>query len=142
MKTKNKTEMTIVPTQESDTYKRNRMLEVRFMVAKAVKNNDRVDLMDFEGTDIARSQIALQDLLTKEQEKHAKARGHIMDFISHENSMANTQRDLLFDNLVSNAQQFFIGQRLKVVMEECNRLSSALESETRKRQALQVLISE
>ena len=56
-----------------------RMKEVRAAVAHAHKQGKRVDLMGFTGDDIARSQIALQDLLTKEQEKHSKARDHIVE---------------------------------------------------------------
>ena len=56
-----------------------RMKEVRRMVAAAHKQGKRIDLMGFEGDDIARSQIALQDLLSNEQKRHAKARGHIVD---------------------------------------------------------------
>lgn len=54
------------------------MKEVRRMVAAAHKQGKRIDLMDFTGDDIARSQIALQDLLSKEQEKHARARDYIV----------------------------------------------------------------
>jgi hypothetical protein len=56
-----------------------RMKEVRAMVKLAHKQNIRVDLMDFNRPDTARSQIALQDMLAKEQEKHAKARGLIIN---------------------------------------------------------------
>lgn len=76
MKTKSQD---LVIVDETNEYKKQRMLEVRSIVAKAVLNNQRVDLLGFEGSDIARSQIALQDLLTKEREKHARARGHILD---------------------------------------------------------------
>jgi hypothetical protein len=56
-----------------------RMKEVRDAVAAAHKNNQRIDLMGFKGDDIARSQIALQDLLTDEQARHKRARGHIVE---------------------------------------------------------------
>lgn len=77
--TKSRALTSVASTEESPSYKRQRMKEVRALVARAVVNNQRVDLMGFEGTDIARSQIALQDLLSKEQEKHSRARGHIMN---------------------------------------------------------------
>lgn len=74
-KTQTKTKsMTIV-----DVDPRVRMKEVRRQVAAAHKQGKRIDLMGFTGDDIARSQIALQDLLSKEQEKHQRARGHIVD---------------------------------------------------------------
>lgn len=79
-KTKTKTEMALVSeTAESSSYKRQRMLDVRRMVAKAVKQGRRVDQLGLTGTDIARSQIALQDLLDREKERHARARSHIVD---------------------------------------------------------------
>lgn len=67
----------MVSNEESPEFKRRRMKEVRTMVARAVKQGKRVDLMGFEGTDIARSQIALQDLLSKAQERHQKATNHL-----------------------------------------------------------------
>ena len=77
-KTKQKDNVTsMVATEESTSYKKKRMKEVRTMVARAVKNNQRVDLMDFTGTDVPRVMIALQDLLTKAQERHQKATNHI-----------------------------------------------------------------
>lgn len=82
MPSKTKTKPTAVAqlpaTEESKDFKRKRMLQVRREVANAVKNGKRVDLMGYEGTDIARSQIALQDLLDSERKSHAKARGHII----------------------------------------------------------------
>ena len=69
----------VVTTEESPSYKRQRMLEVRQIVTNAVKNNQRVDQLGFTGTDIARSQIALQDLLDKERQKHSRARHHILN---------------------------------------------------------------
>lgn len=62
-----------------DVNPRVRMKEIRRQVAAAHKQGKRIDLMGFTGDDIARSQIALQDLLTKEQEKHSKARNHIVN---------------------------------------------------------------
>lgn len=74
-KTKSKTnQMTLV-----DEDPRVRMKQVRAEVAEAVKFNRRVDLMNYSGADVPRAMIALQDLLAKEKQKHAKARGHIMD---------------------------------------------------------------
>lgn len=74
-KTKTQSKALTLPTVDP----RVRMKEVRALVAKAHKQGQRIDLMGFEGDDIARSQIALQDLLSNEQKRHAKARGHIVD---------------------------------------------------------------
>ncbi|AHX01018.1 hypothetical protein HL13_gp58 [Dinoroseobacter phage DFL12phi1] len=74
-KTSNVTSM--VATEESPEFKRRRMKEVRAIVARAVKQNKRVDQLGFEGTDIPRAMIALQDLLSKSQERHKKATDHI-----------------------------------------------------------------
>ena len=64
--TKTTTKLTeVVTTEESPGYKRQRMLEVRQIIANAVKNNQRVDQLGFTGTDIAHSQIALQELQTE-----------------------------------------------------------------------------
>jgi hypothetical protein len=79
-KTAKKNEIAIVEEEESTAFKKRRMKEVRAMVAKAVKNNQRVDLMGFEGTDIPRAMIALQDLLSKSQERHHKATSHVAAF--------------------------------------------------------------
>jgi hypothetical protein len=73
---------------------RTRMKEIRNMVAKAHKQGQRIDLMGFTGDDIARSQIALQDLLTKEQMKHAKAREHILDYKEVTDTLAEVILDL------------------------------------------------
>lgn len=73
-----KTQLTeVVSTEESPSFKRQRMKEVRSKVARAVKQNKRIDEMGFTGSDIARSQIALQDLLMKSQERHKKATEHL-----------------------------------------------------------------
>jgi hypothetical protein len=79
-KTAKKNEIAIVEEEESTAFKKRRMKEVRAMVARAVKNNQRVDLMGLEGTDIPRAMIALQDLLSKSQERHRKATSHVAAF--------------------------------------------------------------
>ncbi len=72
--TKTKPQLTeVTTTEESPSFKRQRMKEVRTIVARAVKQNKRVDQIGFTGSDIVRSQIALQDLLSKSQERHKKA---------------------------------------------------------------------
>ncbi len=79
-KTQSKSNVTAMPaTKEDPSFKRNRMKKVRTMVARAVKNNQRVDLMDFEGSDIPRAMIALQDLLSKTQGRHKKATNHLAE---------------------------------------------------------------
>jgi len=77
-KTKTKAnEMTLV---ENNVDPKVRMKEVRTIVAKAMKNGRRIDLLGFKGDDIARSQIALQDLLDRERTRHTKARDHIIEY--------------------------------------------------------------
>lgn len=98
-KTKTKS-MTVV-----DVNPRVRMKEVRRMVAAAHKQGNRIDLMGLTGDDIARSQIALQDLLSKEQEKHARARGHIVDqklFIDNIIEMSNTISNHSLERLLTD----------------------------------------
>lgn len=68
---------TMVTTTETPTFKKARMKAVRALVAKAVKTDQRVDLLGFEGTDIPRAMIALQDLLTKEKDRHKRATEHL-----------------------------------------------------------------
>lgn len=77
MATKTSTVTSMITTEESPSFKKKRMKEVRTMVARAHKQGKRIDQMGFEGTDIPRAMIALQDLLTKTQERHRKATGHI-----------------------------------------------------------------
>lgn len=76
-KTKTSNVTSMVSTEESPSFKRKRMKEVRTMVAHAHKQGKRIDQMGFEGNDIPRAMIALQDLLTKTQERHRKATAHI-----------------------------------------------------------------
>jgi len=76
--TQAKTNVTsMVPTEETKEFKKRRMKEVRTMVARAHKQGKRIDQMGFEGTDIPRAMIALQDLLAKSKERHRKATQHI-----------------------------------------------------------------
>jgi len=104
-----------------------RMKEVRALVANAHKQGCRIDLMDFTGDDIARSQIALQDLLTKEQTKHAKARGHIVDqkdIIWAVTMMSQMVADSATENLLRDQDKFAHLSNINADMEqECNRLS-------------------
>ncbi len=112
-KTSNVTSM--VATEESPTYKRQRMKEVRTIVARAVKQNKRVDQLGFEGTDIPRAMIALQDLLSKSQERHKKATQHIA-----------------FANQMGEALGFIMDHAAQTTMEQQVRigeLSSALYNE-------------
>lgn len=95
----------VVTTEETPSYKRQRMLEVRQIVANAVKNNQRVDQLGFTGTDIARSQIALQDLLDKERQKHSRASHHILNlkndtmFLSDVMQMTQTGMMMIISDL-------------------------------------------
>ena len=69
--------MELVSTEESKSYKKQRMLEIRSIVARALKANKRIDLMDFTGTDIPRVIVALQDEVMKARERHTRATKHI-----------------------------------------------------------------
>jgi len=71
--TKQQTKMELVTTEESTSYKKARMLEIRSIVRKAIAQNQRIDLMDFHGTDVARVIVALQDEVTNSQTRHRKA---------------------------------------------------------------------
>lgn len=77
MKTQKSNQMTLVDSEESKSFKKQRMLEVRAAVAHALKHNKRVDEMGFTGTDIPRAMIALQDEVMKTRERHHKATKHI-----------------------------------------------------------------
>ena len=115
-KTQTKSNVTaMTATEESPSFKRKRMMEVRTMVARAVKNNQRVDLMGFEGTDIPRAMIALQDLLSKTQERHKKATNHL--------AMANQLGDV-FAMVMNHASMGLVQTQ-----EEIGHLSSLLYQE-------------
>lgn len=90
-----------------------RMKEVRSMVALAHKQNVRVDLMEFTGDDVARSQIALQDLLSKEQAKHSAARKHIIDRNEAISSIAEMTTFLAHQSLISKAKTSQVIQKLE-----------------------------
>jgi len=76
--TKTKENVTsMVSVEETKEFKKRRMKEVRTMVARAHKQGKRVDQMGFEGTDIPRAMIALQDLLAKSEDRHRRATQHI-----------------------------------------------------------------
>jgi len=116
--TKAKTNLTsVITTEESPSYKRKRMKEVRTMVASAHKQGKRIDQMDFEGTDIPRAMIALQDLLTKTQERHRKATQHIA-FVK--------QMDEFFAAIMDEATASIMEQQAHI-----GELSSALYDERR-----------
>jgi hypothetical protein len=130
--TKNTTKLTeVITTEESPSYKRKRMLEVRQIVANAVKKNQRVDQLGFTGTDIARSQIALQDLLDKEREKHSRARHYILnlkdDTMLLSDTMQMTQTSMMM--LISDLSGKVLHQEkmLNTAHEDCRRLISDWE---------------
>ena len=114
--TKAKTNVTsMVPTEETKEFKKSRMKEVRTMVARAHKQGKRIDQMGFEGTDIPRAMIALQDLLTKTQERHRKATQHIA-----------------FANQMGEALAFIMDHAAETTLEQTARiadLSTALYNE-------------
>lgn len=72
-----KTQMELVSTEESKSFKKKRMLEIRSMVRKALASNRRIDLMDFTGNDIPRVMVALQDEVMAARERHTRATKHI-----------------------------------------------------------------
>jgi len=74
---KTQTKMELVETTESTEFKKTRMKEVRAMVSTALRQNRRIDLMDFTGTDIPRVMVALQDEVMDARNRHAKATKHI-----------------------------------------------------------------
>ncbi|ANJ20679.1 hypothetical protein HYO98_gp22 [Dinoroseobacter phage DS-1410Ws-06] len=76
---KTKTKMELVSTEETQEFKKRRMKEVRSMVSAALKHNQRIDLMDWEGTDIARVMVALQDEVMNSRSRHQKATKHIAE---------------------------------------------------------------
>jgi len=76
---KTKTKMELVDTSESTEFKKTRMKEIRAMVSNALKKNQRIDLMDFTGTDIPRVMVALQDEVMDARNRHAKATKHIAE---------------------------------------------------------------
>lgn len=76
---KTKTKMELVPTEETTEFKKTRMKEIRAMVSNALKKNQRIDLMDFTGTDIPRVMVALQDEVMNSRERHQKATKRIAD---------------------------------------------------------------
>lgn len=133
MKTKSQE---LVVVEETNEYKKKRMREVRQMVAKAVANNQRVDLMGFEGSDIARSQIALQDLLTKEREKHTRARGHIIN-MKDETFMLATFLSLTTEAVTTLTQQMIQDDHVIRAMEGDNqRLADGWQKTIEEKDAL------
>ena len=120
--TKAKTNVTtMVPSEETKEFKKRRMKEVRTMVARAHKQGKRIDQMGFEGTDIPRAMIALQDLLTKTQERHQKATKHIalgVELIYH--------MQKFYDAIVDGATLSTMEQQARI-----SELSSALYDERR-----------
>lgn len=101
---KTQKKMELVATEESPSFKRKRMKEVRAMISKALAKNQRIDLMNWEGTDIARVMVALQDEVMRSRERHQRATQHIATgkFIMEQNFnimrlQANTMNALVHD---------------------------------------------
>lgn len=145
-KTKTKQYTEVISTEESPSLKRQRMKDVRSMVASAIKHDKRVDLMGFVGTDIPRTQIALQDLLLAEKEKHAKARDHIIDqkqAIEILVEILGECSDILC--IVSENSTFEIARLSKMAnnyADECARLRDGWRNSQEKEQALRVLLKD
>jgi hypothetical protein len=115
LKTKSKAASTEVSVTAVSEDPRAAMKLVRKEVKQAVKLNHRVDQMGYNGPDIARSQIALQDMLTHEQEKRRKAEEHIVNM-----------KDML--EAVCETADFVITEstdRLRIQQEKVAQLSKA-----------------
>lgn len=108
---------------------------VRSEVKNAVKHNHRVDLMGYNGPDIARSQIALQDLLTKEQERHAKARDHIIE----QKNMITVMEYVIDVNSRSDGEDIDkLSKKSQYYQEKAQRLSDDLRESTDRNAQLQM----
>lgn len=140
--TKTKTQVTeLTISEESPSYKRKRMLEVRHIVAKAVKNGQRVDQLGFTGSDIARSQIALQDLLDKERKKRARASQHILALkednefiINMMNFQQGGMRSYINQLTFQTIQQ---SQQIEAAHEECHRLAVIVDQDMKDKYQMQ-----
>jgi len=97
--TKTKTQLTTV-----DEDPRVRMREIRSLVAKAVKEDRRIDLMEFNDRDTARVIIALQDQLRDTQTRHRKASNHIAA-IKEMVNMFDLIMEQATETLVSNQER-------------------------------------
>lgn len=136
-----KTQLTeVVSTEESPSFKRQRMKEVRTMVARAVKQNKRIDLMGFTGSDIARSQIALQDLLSKSQERHKKA----TERLATANQMGLAIADVIdhaADKMIIDQERVGeLSMRLRAEREEHMQTASILDSKLREIEGLKLAL--
>ena len=128
---KTQTKMELVSTEESKEFKKQRMLEIRAMVAQALKKDQRIDLMGFEGTDIPRVICALQDEVMRARTRHTKATKHIsrakndLEMIM---PMVTTTIILQSEAMVQMAEELEIqGQRVEEAQEDCISLHQELE---------------
>lgn len=139
MKTKSQlTEVTT--TEESPFFKRERMKQVRKIVANAVRQNQRVDLIGFTGSDIARSQIALQDLLTKSQERHQKATAHLANTKQMGLAIADVI-DHAADNMIRGQERISeLSMRLRAEREEHMKTAYLLDSKMREIEGLKLAL--
>lgn len=130
----------VTTTEESPSFKRERMKEVRTIVARAVKHNKRIDLMEFTGSDIARSQIALQDLLTKSQERHKKA----TELVASNNQMGLHIADAMNDAsdwLIRDQERIGeLSMMLRTEREEHMKTASLLDSKIREIEGLKLAL--
>jgi hypothetical protein len=130
----------ITTTEESLSFKRQRMKEVRTMVARAVKQNKRIDLMGFTGSDIARSQIALQDLLSKSQERHKKA----TERLASTNQLGLAIADVIdsaADKIVSDQERISeLSMMLRREREEHMRTASITDEKIRENEGLKLAL--
>lgn len=115
-------EMTIVSVDP-----RVRMKEIRSLVARAVKDKARIDLMSFNAEDQARVTIALQDLVDRERTRHAKAREHI---ISQKEFLESTTNFYSFLMDHASARSLEDAERLGELGKERNRLLNHNENLT------------
>jgi len=83
-------------------YRRQRMLEVRKIVAETVKNGGRVDQLSIAEADVPRYLIALQDMLDDANTRHAKATDHIQ---KNANALADTE-EMYLSAMADSGNQF------------------------------------
>jgi len=124
-KTNVKTQMTIVQADP-----RKRMKEVRSLVAKAVKKNERLDLIDFSDEDRTRVILALQDQLTKTEDRHRKA-SNIVAEMKDDDMMADG-----FTSIVINGLQITMMEKIRHIDELTTALYVERDSHMKTAQAL------
>lgn len=94
--TKSRTDLTL-----SEPDPRVRMKEIRKIVSKALKNNKRIDLMNFNERDRNRVIVALQDEVMHSRERHTRATKHVAQAKLFFDFMLPAS-EALIDNLIND----------------------------------------